>query len=1080
MEARATSAAQSVVTLLDVESSIPACFQRQARLHPARTALSSATGQFTYHDLDTAASRLAAVIQAYGGSPGDRVALLMRHDIPLVAAVLAVLKAARVVVVINPADPPARLEQVLEDAAPALILTEPAHHERAADLAGSARRMYCWEYPAGEPTDQHADDPLTPDDLAFLIYTSGSTGRPKGVMHTHRSILHNVYRLSRGFGLGPRDRVALPASLSGGHGVASACCALLSGAALYPFPIQERGVAGLADWLCEQGITVFTSSASVFRQFIKTLHEGERLPGLRLARLGSEPVSSDDLAAFRNHFPEGSVLLHTFSSSETGNMTQLRLTHADSVADGLLPLGEPAEGVTVQLLDEQGRQVPPGQTGEVIVRSRYFSPGYWRNDALSAERFAAAGEGGERAFRPGDLARRTVDGLLLYAGRKDARVKVHGFGVELLEVEGALRCLTGVTGAVVCARAQPDGDNRLVAYVTCRPDHTLSSATLRHALGLSLPGYMVPASFVLLDRFPLTAHGKIDREALARIQPPAPLRDEEPLTPTEALLADIWGEVLGRGPTGRHDDFFELGGDSLIATAAAARASGALGVELDLRLFADHPTPASLAAFIDNLRASGGENEPPPLVRVRRDGPLPLSFIQEQAWRHSQTPEGLAAFTHLSRHRLRGPLDVAALRDSLDNLVGRHEILRTTFYQIDGAPVQIIHPPAPLDLPVLDFSSASDAEERACRFLAGQACQPFDLGRLPLFRLWLVRIRSNEHWLLRLHHHIISDGWSWRVLFQELAPLYEARLRGEKLPMPRSEPLQYADFAAWERQSLRPESPAYRKTVAWWKDTLSGQPQPVELPFRARKPRPGAKADEGYLTWGVEPRTTAQLGQLGREMGANYLTLRLAAFVALLSAQPRQRDIVLGTYLTTRTRSELRDMFGFFANLAMLRFQCEPGASFRRWVDHVRSVLGPIQAHCGIPYPILCEELRRQGVTPPEVRALFSVADQTEPISLGNVEATWLQKREIIMPWGFTLQFNQHHEQQDCNVEFDARLHDPRGVRHWVGLFTRFLDRASRDPDESVVKLLARCEAPRGLFRRFFRPLAGLRRDRRG
>jgi hypothetical protein len=421
---------------------------------------------------------------------------------------------------------------------------------------------------------------------------------------------------------------------------------------------------------------------------------------------------------------------------------------------------------------------------------------------------------------------------------------------------------------------------------------------------------------------------------------------------------------------------------------------------------------------------------------------------------------------------------MAALRDSFDYLVRRHEILRTTFSQIDGRPVQIVHPPVQLDLPLLDFSGAADAEERTRRFLADQARQPFDLGRLPLFRLWLVRLSAEEHLLLRVHHHIISDGRSWRILFQELAQLYPARLRGDLPPLPESEPLQYGDFAAWERHALRPEGPTYRKTIAWWKDVLSGQPPPLELPFKASKPRPTTDPDEGYLTWGVTPQITRQLDQVGREMGATYLAVRLAAFVALLAAQSRQTDIVLGTYVTNRTRTELQDMFGFFANLATLRFQGELTSPFRSWVAQVRSVLSKVTANSGIPYHLLCEELRRDGVTPPEIHAIFSVADHTEPLSMGNVEVTWLEKRTATVPWGFTLQLNQHNEEQRCSVEFDSRLYDPHGVRKWLALFTRFLDCTSREPDRPVAELLARSQTLGSRLAALFprRPFLWLRR----
>jgi hypothetical protein len=342
-----------------------------------------------------------------------------------------------------------------------------------------------------------------------------------------------------------------------------------------------------------------------------------------------------------------------------------------------------------------------------------------------------------------------------------------------------------------------------------------------------------------------------------------------------------------------------------------------------------------------------------------------------------------------------------------------------------------------------------------------------------LLRFVLARIRADEHWLCRVDHHIISDAWSWQLYFRELAQVYEAKKRGEPPPLPDSAPLQYADYAVWQRRTLDSAGPAYRASVEWWRDLLSGQPREIPLPFRRRWRRRAAEPAEGLLWWGVDSEISQRLDQLGRATGVTYFTLRLAAFVALLAAEGGQSDVVLGTYVTNRNRVETQNMFGYFANLALLRLHYDARRTFLGWTAEVRKMVGDIQAHGEIPYEQLREELRACGVNPPEIRAIFSVTDQVPTVRLGEAELTWLDRRIESMPWGFTVAFDPQNEEHRCRVSFDARLFDPARVRDWVGRFGRLLDAVSREPDLPIGKLVARSESlpatkRGGLLQRFF------------
>jgi amino acid adenylation domain-containing protein len=1016
-------------------------------LHPSKTAIAGTSWQPTFTQLDDAANRLAASLidPQLGSGPA---ALLLRHDAPLIAAALGALKAGRIAVALNPGDPAARLARIRADVEPAVVLTDPDHHALALDAGfpPAAVRLI-----ADRPDVAPHSPPqvaLQPDDLAFLVYTSGSTGRPKGVMQTHRTLLHNVLRQTNGLGIHADDRVVLLASLSGGQGLATTWIALLNGATLCPFPITERGVTGLAGWLADHGITVFITSASVYRSFVRTLKD-QHLRGVRVLRLGSELGVRADFDAYREHFSPSCLFVNTFSSSEAGNITQCLIPPNAEPPEGPLAIGHPAEGMQV-LLRDNGRDVRPGQTGEIVVRSAYLSPGYWRNDELTASRFR--GSEPERGFHTGDLGRLSDGGELTWLGRADTQVKVRGNRVELSEVELEVAGTPGVEAAVVCARSTPRGDTKLTAYVTASPGRAPTAAGLREALRATLPDHSVPAAFVFLPAFPLTPHGKVDREQLASIRPgEADGRSAQPpASETEEILAALWSEALECGPVGRDSDFFGLGGDSLTAAIVAAGVQEAFGIELELRAFAESPTVAAMARLV---RSGAPTGEGPALVRVSRAAPLPLSFAQERIWTHSRTPEASAAWTMARATVLKGDLDPAALRRSVDHVVRRHEVLRTTFAESDGSAVQVIHPAEPVDMPLIDLSAEPDPEARVHELLGEQGKVPFALDKGPLLRLRLLRLGEREHVLLHLTHHIISDGWSWRVFFDELEALYEADRRGEPPPLAEELSLQYGDFAAWQRCWLSPDEARYREEVAWWREWLRSCPPELPLSFARRKARADAAASDGIIWWGLRPDLSRELDLLGKEAGATRFMVRLAAFSATLAHRTDCDDLVVGTYMTNRSMSELQAMFGFFSNLTTLRLRFDASLTLREWVERVRVVVLSTRGHADIPYTELCRELEVAGAPAPAIRVIFNVADHPPPRSFGGLELSPSRPRFSAMPWEFTFTVDQWYEASRCRATFDARKHDPRGVHTFIHDYRRLVEETCASPDRPLAEL---------------------------
>jgi non-ribosomal peptide synthetase component F/acyl carrier protein len=963
------------------------------------------------------------------------VGILLRHDAPLVAALLATLKSGAACVVLDPRWPPERLRLAIEQVDAGLILVDAANR----DLALAARCPPAGLVEVPERPEPDGTAPAirpAPDDLAFLIHTSGSTGRPKSVTQNHRNVVHNaVVRLAGGLGLRSDDRIALLASPSGGQGVSTVWTALLSGATLCPFPVMDRGVTGLPDWLDEHGVTVLVCSASLFRHFVRTL-DGRRLPGIRLVRLGSEQVFASDFEAWRAHFTEDCRFVNSFSSSETGNVTQHILRAGDRVGPGGVPVGRPAAGMEVLLLED----------GEIAVRSDYVSPGYWKDDELTERRF------GDRVFRTGDIGRMSEDGVLTVLGRKDSQVKVRGGRVDLTEVESALVTRPVVAAAAVRPHSTHRGDTALAAFVALQPGASQDAAALREGIAATLPPHAVPTAFTFVDELPLNAHGKVDRDSLARLEA-EPARQPDggsPVTETEELLAVIWADALERESVTPGEDFFALEGDSLTAAEIAAAVHQRFGVEIELDAFAESPTVAAMAELIERRQLGDNGTAATTLPRVSRSEPIPCSLAQERTWRESQTREGLTGYNIAIALRLDGQLDVEALRRCIDRIVARHEALRTTFTERDGRPVQIVHPPAPVEVPLVEVGQPDEADE----LLRRESTVPFDLERGPLVRFLLVRQSEDEHRLLRVSHHINSDGRSWEVFVEELIALYEAELASQPPPLAERAPTQYGDYAAWESRNVRPGTPRWRGAVDWWRENLEGAPVRTPLPFERLELDQGAKVSDGIIVTELSSRLTDRLAALQREQGATHFMVRLAAFAALLATMSGERDVVTGTYGTTRRLVETRDTFGFFVNPLTLRLQVPDGPTFREWLAHVRTAVIQVSSHAHMPYDELCKELREGGTIPPEFQAILTVANLHPPLRFGGLVATRLPPVFGSMSWGFTLQLFGAGDVERCRATFDARLHDPRAVRSFLKRYRRLLAMVCDQPDRPLPDLI--------------------------
>src|SRR5215208_3805221 len=544
----------------ETEQSIPQRFEQQVSRYPDRLAVKSRNHQLSYAALNKAANRMARALLAQRGEGAESIVLLLGHDASMIAAILGVLKAGKVYVPLDPSFPYARNAYILEDSQAGLIVTNNENRSLAESLSENRHPLIDIDEIEATLSDENVDLPISADHLANIIYTSGSTGQPKGVVQNHRNLLHVAMRYTNGLRIGAEDRLTLLQSYSVAGSVSNMLGALLNGASLFPFNVKEEGLIELADLLSEEGITVYHSVPTVFRQFANTLTGKEEFPELRLVRLGGEPVSAEDFRLYKRYFPSDSIFVNSYGASEAASVLRYGVDKDTEISGAMVPVGYPLGDVEILVLDDEGAAVESNQVGEIAIKSRYTSPGYWRRPDLTRAAFTTDPQDeDERIYRTGDLGYRQPDGCLVVTGRNDFRVKIRGFRIEVAEIELALRGLTKIKEAAVVAHENQRGEQQLVAYVVPESEQVPTTSELRDFLRDKLPDYMVPSAFVVLETLPLTPNGKLDRLALPAPSLTRPELDTNFVAPRNALeerLVEIFEEVLGLERVGVHDDFF--------------------------------------------------------------------------------------------------------------------------------------------------------------------------------------------------------------------------------------------------------------------------------------------------------------------------------------------------------------------------------------------------------------------------------------------------------------------------------------------------------------------------------------------
>lgn len=940
-------------------ATIAELFEAQVERAPDQIALFHEDRAISYSELNARANRIAHHLSAtLHVGPDVPVGLCVQRSDWMVAGMLGILKAGGAYVPIDPAYPPQRQAFMLADTACSVLLTDDP-----AASAGNSQVRICALTAVGH--DMPASNPArcaTGDNLAYIIYTSGSTGRPKGVMIEHRSIVNTLSWRQRFYGFGPGDVTLQLPSMSFDSSVEDIFGMLLSGGSLVILREDWRdNLNHLEPLLLRHRVTHMLVVPSLYRVLLAEM--GASFSGLKAVTVAGEAVDRALVVMHYERLPHV-TLVNEYGPTENAVCSTACVLNAE---DQTVSIGKPIDNVEVYILDEDLHPVAPGETGQIGLAGRGLMRGYWQQPALTETRLIPhpLGKPGERLYLTGDLGRIDAEGRIEFLGRLDHQVKIRGFRVELGEVEQALASHEQVVQAVVIARDEAPVGKMLVAYI--HGDPGLSAEALRSHLESLLPGYMVPAHFVFLESFPRLPNSKIDIRSLP---PPAGLThasDEEPHTPLQAELIHLLRALLGVPRIGLHDNFFYLGAHSLIVAQFAARISRTLRRPVTQREVFDHPTIAELARFLDDPNPR--KAAPSPLRVVPRATRIPLTWQQEQVWFQQKLVPGSIAYNAQFTIRFKGILNLAALEASLSEIVCRHEILRTTFPEVDGQPVQVVHPPWPARVEVVDLSAfPAETREREVEDRVAQAIQqPFDYSQLPLIRWHLYRLGDNDHLFLTVEFHFVHDGWSVALFLSELKALYEAFAGGLPSPL-RPVPLQLADYATWQRDPAH--EPALVREIDHWERILRGHDFVLDLhPDRPRSAKPSFRGS--LIRQDLPPALYRALRNFSHEHKVTLFTTLLAVFANLLSRYSGRDDLLIGTAVANRQGTDVEQMIGMTVNIIPLRIDLGGNPGFVDLLARTQQTVFEALKHQHVPIQRLVERMQPQRI--PGMNPLFQV-----------------------------------------------------------------------------------------------------------
>ena len=1020
-------------------------FEQTAARLPDADAMVCGSQRLCYGELNQRANQIAHYLIQNGAGPDVLVGVFLERNLDLLPAILGVLKSGSAYVPLDPGYPRERLAAILEDAKAPLVITQQSLVDQ---IKASGAHCVCVDSDWGEIGQGTTQDPkvkVEAHHLAYVLFTSGSTGRPKGVALEHGSAVTFVHWA---------QTVFTPRELAGVLLSTSVCFDLSIFEIFAPLSVGGKAI------LVQNALYLPSAEGKDEVTLINTVPSAMS----ELVQMKAVPGSVKTINLAGEALPESLVneiyratsvekLYNLYGPTEDTTYSTYTLTHPNE----RVTIGRPLPNTQAYVLDAHGNPQPIGVPGELHLAGAGLARGYYGRPDLTSERFLSNPYGAKknaRMYRTGDLCRWLPDGNLEYLGRLDHQVKLRGFRIELGEIESVLSKHPSVRQCLVMAREDEPGMKRLIAYVVPDPDETLREETLRTHLKQSLPEFMVPAAFVVLDAFPLSPNGKINRKAL-----PAPEHKAStegyvaPGDPIEEVVAGIWAEVLHLPRVGVNDEFFALGGHSLLATQVISRIRQACRVELPLRALFEAPTVAGLAALIEKA-GKKTDIQAPAMLRVARDQELPLSFAQQRLWFLDQLEPDNPFYNIPQGLRMHGELDGEALEKSLTEIVRRHEVLRTTYRLVEGRAVQFISSLPNLTIESVDLTRLPESEReiQARMFAAREARRPFRLDQGPVMRAHLLRLSEQEYILILNTHHIASDGWSMALYVRELSELYSAFVEGKPSPLPEL-PIQYVDFALWQRKWIQGET--LERHMEYWRKQLDGAPATLELP--ADRPRPAVQTFRGETrSVRLSLEILGGLKKLSQREGATLYMALLAAFQTLLYRYTGQEDVVVGSPIANRNRAETEDLIGFFVNALTMRTSLRGNPTFRELLGRVREVALEAYAHQDLPFEKLVEEFdpERSLGHNPLFQVLFVLQNAPKiKLDLPGLKLEWLNLYSGTAKFDLALHVAERPDGLNCMMEFNTDLFDATTVDRMLGHYQTLLEAVIADPDRSVASL---------------------------
>ncbi len=1057
--------------------SVVRMFERCAAEYADRSAIRHLDRSISYEDLEARANQLAHYLHASGAPRGALVAILAADPLTAITSIVGILKAGCAFVPLDTTTPEKRLAPMVTLTRPEWFIVEPEFVQLAVNVTSEYdaninlvctaetdvpevedRRFKLLTGLANHENKSRPNVELGPDDLCYIYFTSGSTGAPKAIAGRLKGIDHFIRWEIKTLGVNEHTRVSQLLAHSFDGSLRDIFVPLCAGGTICVPPEREvlLDIRKLIDWIDSEQINIIHCVPSLFRAIVNEDLRPEMFASLQHVLMAGEALLPSDVKRWMDVFGQRVQLINLYGTSETTMAKFIYFVKPEDTERRFISIGKPMEGAAVLLVDAKGRPCPQGTIGEIYIRTPYRSLGYYNQPELTAKAFIRnpfSDDPNDIVYKTGDLGRAREDGNYEYLGRQDQQVKIRGVRVELEEIEDLLRAHESVKDIAVIDRQDGSDFTYLCAYVVF--SNGTDPAELRDYASARLQEYMVPSAFIVMDELPRTISGKVDRRALPAVKETRRGKLERAQTPLEELLCGIWGEVLGLAEIGRQDNFFELGGHSLSATRVMSRVRAVTGHTLALRELFEAPTVALLAARLERVQAAaanGEEAEPPLKARANSTEAAPLSSSQQRLWFIDQLEPGSPAYNIPAAVRLRGDLNVTALQKSFTELVRRQEALRTSFPLHDGEPVQVIHPATDWPLPVIDLRGRPESEQELAELAAAEAEQGFDLAQGPLLRTKLVQMDEQEHVLLLVMHHIISDGWSLGVLVQELATHYESFAHGAQSRLPELE-LQYADYAIWQRAWL--SEGKLTEQLQYWQESLAGAPPMLELPLD--HPRGAVLAYRGgAVSIVLTPELSQNLKTLARRQGATLFMVLLAAFKTLLFRYTGQTDLVIGTPVAGRLRAELEPLIGLFVNTLALRTKLNAEESFRSLLTSVRETALGGYAHQELPFDTLVEHIQpdRSLSHHPLFQVMFVVQNTpSQPLAIPGLAMSLLPHRTVVAKFDLNLHLVEAQNGIGGQLYYNRDLFDPATAERLITHFAQLLESAVAEPDQPLTQL---------------------------